>query len=88
MWQSRSNNPTARAFDEHNAMELIEKFIVKLWEGNREPAKFYLEEASLPVILTYAIDGTYAAAMSSQDDMENFVECLTHQLDNATNMDW
>jgi hypothetical protein len=76
------------SFDEHNAMELIEKFIVKLWEGDRGPAKLYLEEASLPVILTYASDGTYAAAMSSQDDMENFVECLTHQLDNAANMDW
>lgn len=76
------------SFDENNAMELIEKFIVKLWEGEREPAKLYLEEASLPVILTYASDGTYAAAMSSRDDMENFVEGLTHQIDNAANMDW
>jgi hypothetical protein len=76
------------SFDENSAMELIEKFIAKVWDGSREPAKLYLEEASLPVILTYANDGTYAAAMSSRDDMENFVEFLTHEMDNAANMDW
>lgn len=76
------------AFNEQDAMALIERFIAKLWEGGRAPAKLYLEEASLPVILTYANDGTYAAAMSSHDEMENFVEYLTHQIDNAANMDW
>lgn len=76
------------SFDENRAMELIEKFIAKVWDGSRGPAKLYLEEASLPVIMTYANDGTYAAAMSSRDDMENFVEFLTHEMDNAANMDW
>jgi len=76
------------SFDENSAMELIEKFIAKVWAGSRAPAKLYLEEASLPVILTYANDGTYAAAMTSHDDMESFVEYLTQEMDNAANMDW
>jgi len=76
------------SFDENSAIELIEKFIAKVWDGDRGPAKLYLEDASLPVILTYANDGTYAAAMSSRDDMESFVEYLTHEMDNSANMDW
>ena len=76
------------SFDEANALEVAESFITKLWERERAPAKLYLEEADLPVILSYASDGTYARAMSSMDDMENFVESLTHEIDNAANMDW
>lgn len=86
--RSRFSMFSVPSFNESSAMELIEKFIAKVWDGRREPAKLYLEGASLPVILTYANDGTYAAAMSSQDDMENFVEYLTHEIDNAANMDW
>ena len=76
------------SFDEATALEVAESFITKLWKGERAPAKLYLEEADLPVILSYASDGTYARAMSSMDDMENFVESLTHEIDNAANMDW
>jgi hypothetical protein len=78
------------SFDEAKAIEVAESFIIKLWEGERAPAKLYLEGelGQLPVILSYASDGTYAGAMSSEEDMENFVESLTHQMDDAANMDW
>jgi hypothetical protein len=75
-------------FDEAGAIETAESFIEKLWEGERAPAKVYLQEAALPVILTYASDGTYDNAMASVEDMEIFVEGLTHEMDNAANMDW
>jgi hypothetical protein len=76
------------SFDEPRAIEVAESFVAKLWEGERAPAKLYLEEAGLPVILTYASDGTYASAMSSAEDMEHFIEVLTREMDNAANMDW
>ena len=78
----------APSFDEPRAIEVAESFVAKLWDGERAPAKLYLEEAGLPVILTYASDGTYADAMSSEEDMEHFIEFLTHEMDNAANMDW
>lgn len=76
------------SFDEPRALEVAESFVAKLWEGKRAPARLYLEEAGLPVILTSASNGTYANAMSSEEDMENFIEGLTHEMDNAANMDW
>lgn len=75
-------------FDEAGAIETAESFIEKLWEGDRAPAKLYLQEAALPIILTYASDGTYDNAMASVEDMEAFIEGLTHEMDNAANMDW
>lgn len=40
------------------------------------------------MILTYASDGTYEGAMASVEDMECLVERMTHEMDNAANMDW
>lgn len=76
------------SFDEAGAIETAESFIEKAWEGDRAPAKIYLQDAALPIILTYASDGTYDAAMASEDDMESLIEGLTHAMDDATNMDW
>ncbi len=75
------------AFDERTAISEIEQFIDHLWSGARLPARHYLF-SSLPSILTLVSDGTYARAMQSEDDMKEFVEYLTHQFDNAANMDW
>jgi hypothetical protein len=75
------------AFDERRAIDEIEAFIEHLWSGSREPAKHHVF-SSLPSILTFAGDGTYARAMSSEDSMKEFVEHLTYEFDNAANMDW
>ena len=76
------------SFDEERAIEAAELFIEKLWEGDLAPAKIYLQDAALPIILTYANDGTYEGAMTSAEDMEYFIEGLTREMDNAENMDW
>jgi hypothetical protein len=70
-------------FDEASAIETAELFIQKLWEGDLAPAKVYIQDATLPIILTYASDGTYELAMTSVEDMEYFIEGLTHEMDNA-----
>jgi len=44
--------------------------------------------SELPPILTHVLDGTYARAMQSEQDMTEFVDCLTHAFDNPANMDW
>lgn len=75
------------AFDEGSAITEIETFIEHLWSGSRAPARIYIF-SELPSILTHAVDGAYARAMQSEQDMNKFVEYLTHQFDNAANMDW
>jgi hypothetical protein len=67
---------------------VAESFVATLWAGHRAPAKLYLDDPDLPVILTYAVDGTYAAAMASEVDMKNFIEALSREINNAANMDW
>lgn len=76
------------SFNEPRAIEVMDAFVEKLWEGERAPAKLYLDDAYLPVVLTYARDGTYANAMSSEEDMELFIDGLSREIDNAANMDW
>jgi hypothetical protein len=76
------------SFDDKAAILIVEKFIGVLWSGEREPARIYIQESGLPLILTMASDGTYARAMSSVEDMSEFVEALSEQFDNAANMDW
>ncbi|MBV8891627.1 hypothetical protein [Bradyrhizobium sp.] len=76
------------AFDDKEALATIEKFIDYLWSGPREPAKIYIQESDLPLILPKASDGTYAAAMATVDDMNAFVERLMKEADAAANMDW
>ncbi len=80
MWESLS-------FDELGAIETAEAFVEKLWDGDLAPAKLYLQEADLPIILTYASDGTYQGAMTSLEAMESLVEGMTHEIDRAANMD-
>jgi hypothetical protein len=76
------------SFDEAGAIETAEAFIEKLWDGDLAPAKMYLQDADMPVILTYANDGTYEVAMSSPEAMEEFIHGMVHQIDEAANMDW
>jgi len=75
-------------FDEEAAISAIEEFIGHLWSGDRHPAWLYIQDACLPLILTFASDGTYKGAMQSSEDMERFVHGLTMQFDNFANMDW
>ena len=48
----------------------------------------YIQDSDLPTILSYATDGTYQQAMASVENMEALVRRLTHEWENAANMDW
>lgn len=76
------------AFDEGGALGIIEDFIVHLWSGSREPARIYIQDCGLPLLLTMAGNGTYLKAMRSVEEMEQFVRGLSRQFDDAANMDW
>jgi hypothetical protein len=76
------------SFDEAGAIDTAERFVEKLWGGDLAPARIYIQDAALPIILPYASDGTYERAMASVADMEWFVEGLTREMDDAVNMDW
>lgn len=67
--------------------ERIDRFVEQLWSGYRKPAKKYIE-SGLPTILTYSVNGFYENAMQSEGSMEEFVEHLGYQVDNAANMDF
>jgi hypothetical protein len=75
-------------FDDKAAIATIERFIVQLWSDGREPARIYIQESGLPLILTMASDGSYASAMRSADNMNELVEVLSRKFDDAANMDW
>lgn len=75
------------AFDEGQAIDEIEEFLRHLWSGHRLPAREYIL-SHLPSILTYAADGTYTRAMQSVEAMKELVDHLSHQFDQAANMDW
>lgn len=75
-------------FDDAAAIQIIESFINFLWIGKLSPAKMYIQESDLPMILTYASDGTYDNAMRSDKEMEMFIEGLSRKWDNAADMDW
>jgi len=75
-------------FDDAAALKTIETFIAHLWSGPRAPAELYIQQGQLPIILTYVSNGTYARAMRSTDEMNALVGHLSHQLDQAANMDW
>ena len=75
-------------FVEHEAIELIQRFIKFLWSDCRTPAQLYIQVSDLPLILSHATDGTYSQAMSSTKDMEQFIHYLSVQFDNHANMDF
>jgi hypothetical protein len=81
MWISPS-------FEESRAIDVMESFIKKLWEEERAPAKLHLDDSDLPVILSHASDGIYRRAMSSEEDMEDYINYLSREVDNSANMDW
>ncbi|CZH24606.1 hypothetical protein SDA22_11580 [Legionella pneumophila serogroup 1] len=70
------------------AIAIIEKFITELWSGSRKPAHLYIQESYLPSILSLANDGTYVKAMKTPEKMENLIDRLCYEFDNASNMDW
>jgi hypothetical protein len=77
-----------KSFDEGEALDTMDAFIAALWTGERAPAKLYLQDSALPVILTFAADGTYQRVMSSEDAMAQFVEGLENRFAQAADMDW
>lgn len=75
-------------FIAHDAIALIYDFIEHLWSGDLAPAKIYIQDSGLPLILTQATDGTYARAMASKEDMTEFTDYQSRMSDDAANMDW
>ena len=80
------NGPSG--FKDSDAIAIIEKFISFLWEDELLPAKIYIEDSSLPLILSYSKDGTYKRAMSTVENMTTLVDGLSRVFDDAANMDW
>ncbi|HHF3021291.1 TPA: hypothetical protein ACPJ0R_004332 [Vibrio diabolicus] len=76
------------SFNEDEVISLLESFTDFLWNSEVAPAMYYVMKSDLPVILTMAKDGSYARAMLSCEDMEELVEHLNYQFDQAANMDW
>jgi hypothetical protein len=78
----------AADFNEPSAFDVIEEFISHLWSRALEPARTYIQESHLPVILPLAKDGRYEAAMQSVDDMQALITKLQYDFDRAADMDW
>lgn len=75
-------------FDTTYALSTIDDFVKFLWSGQRASARIYIQDTDLPLILTFAADGTYADAMKSTTAMTQLIEKLIGQEEQAVNMDW
>lgn len=75
-------------FESKDAMDLIERFVDHLWSEDRAPAKIYLQEYELPLILTEAKSGEYERAMSSVDDMTEYADYWAGFFDRHIDMDF
>jgi hypothetical protein len=76
------------AFDDQEAITAIEAFISFMWSGARAPAKIYIQESELPLILPYASNGKYRTAMTSIEAMTEHIDHLSGEWDRAGDMDW
>lgn len=75
-------------FNEAKAIEIIEEFVAYLWTGSLEPARLYIQESNLPLILTMTKDGSYLKAMKSTRNMKALIDELNYYHDQSANMDW
>ena len=75
------------AFKEAAALAEIESFLSHLWSGSRSSVRPYIF-SSLPSILSFTVDGTYARAMRSEEEMASLIHHLQEEIDRAANMDW
>lgn len=75
-------------FDHVTALEQIERFIDYLWSGDREPARLYIMESNLPIVLTMVTDGQYKKAMESKENMMILKARLSHIFTKEANMDY
>lgn len=75
------------AFEEGAALAEIESFLSYLWTGPRANARQYIF-SGLPTILSFTVNGTYALAMGSEEEMNSLVRHLMHETDRAADMDW
>lgn len=75
-------------FNVAKALSSIDRFVDHVWADSRAPAKIYIQEYGLPLIMTMARDGTYDRAMASTESMTAFASNLAGRMDNAANMDW
>ena len=75
-------------FVDHEAIELLQRFEAHLWSGSRSPAKLYIQEHGMPLILTMAQNGEYQRAMASDDSMAELSDYLASEMDRHANMDF
>jgi hypothetical protein len=69
-------------------ISLIHAFIEYLWSGARAPAKIYIQDYELPLVLTKAVDGTYARAMASVQSMTEYAYYEAGMRDRYMDMDF
>lgn len=70
---------TTTSWDVGSALNLIDDFMIHLWEGSRAAAKVHIEDYDLPTVLLFARDGTYAPAMASPMEMTRFAETMSDE---------
>jgi hypothetical protein len=78
---------TDRTRDWESDYARIDSFLSRLWSSGRQPAKLYLE-TGFPCVLTHTTNGIYQLAMQSEKEMQNFIEYMSKELDDAANMDF
>lgn len=85
---SRFEFGAGEGYADETAIQLLHDFVGHLWSGPREPAKIYIQEDRLDLILTMVANGAYAQAMASVEEMTTFADHMSTEWDRAANMDF
>lgn len=76
------------SFDEKTALKMIDAFIEHLWSGPLASAKMYIQDENLSANLMHVKDGSFRAAMQSEEDMQGFIDYLQDVAARNADMDW
>lgn len=71
-----------------NAVTRIRDFVGHLWSGSRAPAKIYIQDYELPLVLTEVVNGEYARAMASVEAMAEYAHHHAGIRDRYMDMDF
>jgi hypothetical protein len=73
---------------DEDAINLLRDFVNHFWADDRAPAKLYIQDHQLPLILTMAQSDEYRQAMASYESMQLFAHHLAQLSDQHANMDF
>lgn len=73
---------------DYKTINVLKNFIDFIWSCERKPAKLYIQDSGLPLVLTEAQKGIYTKIMKSSKEMNEYIDRKIWEQERAMNMDF